>query len=382
MLEFDVAVIGGGIVGLSLAREAAQRGQRVVIVERSRLAQGASIRNFGMIWPIGQPAGELYHRAVESRRIWLEIYQQAGIWLRECGSRHVVYQPEELAVIQEFAAKARQLEIACELLSPAETVARYPAVQPSGLLGALFSPTELAVDPPQAIQRLPNWLAEQYGVTLLFGQTAVSVEMPRVRLASGDLLRAERVFVCSGSDFETLFPQHYATQGLKRCKLQMMRTRPQPNGWRIGTHLAGGLTLGHYKSFEICESLPAMRARHAADYPDHLRLGIHVMASQNAQNEVIIGDSHEYDDDISPFDNLHIDDLILKYLRKMVQLPEWELSARWHGIYAKYLGKSFYSAQPQPHCYIVNAPGGAGMTLSFGTAAYLWRELDAGRWPE
>ena len=34
---------------------------------------------------------------------------------------------------------------------------------------------------------------------------------------------------------------------------------PQPNGWRLGPHVAGGLTLCHYQAFEACRALPALR---------------------------------------------------------------------------------------------------------------------------
>ena len=88
-------VIGAGIVGLATARALAMRNYKVTVIERSGKAVGASIRNFGMIWPIGQPDGTLYERAILSRSIWKELCDEAKIWYEEAGSLHVVYQKDE-----------------------------------------------------------------------------------------------------------------------------------------------------------------------------------------------------------------------------------------------------------------------------------------------
>ena len=67
-----------------------------------------------------------------------------------------------------------------------------------------------------------------------------------------------------------------------------------------------------------------MARRLDAELPEYGRYGIHVLASQNAAGEVVVGDSHEYDAAVSPFDKPEIDCLILDYLRKLVRLPTWD----------------------------------------------------------
>ena len=121
------------------------------------------------------------------------------------------------------------------------------------------------------------------------------IEGEHLTTGCGQTIQAERIAVCSGSDFETLFPEAFRAAGLKKCKLQMMATGAQPGNWALGPHLAGGLTLRHYRSFEPCPSLPKLKQRIALEKPLLDRFGIHVMASQNDAGQVILGDSHVYD---------------------------------------------------------------------------------------
>lgn len=372
----NVAIVGGGIVGLAHAWAAARRGLSVVLFERDRRALGASIRNFGMIWPIGQPAGELHALALASRSAWLELAQRAGVWVNACGSLHLAHAADEWAVLEEFGGRAGALGYECRLLDSAQTLVRCPAVCPDGLRGALWSAAELCVDPRQALVQIPAWLHETFGVTLCYGATVCTVEPPHLQTTDGQSWQADRVVICSGIDFQTLFPGVFAASGLRRCKLQMMRTIAQPGGWRLGPHVAGGLTLCHYAAFRACATLAALQRRFEAECPEYLKYGIHVMASQNERGEVVIGDSHEYDDAIEPFDWPDIDSMIVAYLRRMIRLPDWTIAARWHGQYAKHPTQPVFTAAPRPGVTIMASPGGAGMTLSFGLAEDCWAKLE------
>lgn len=365
--HFDVAIAGAGIVGLAHALAAAKRGLKVIVFERNPYAVGASIRNFGMVWPIGQPAGVLYERALNSRKIWLDLASKAGFSADPCGSLHVVYRDDEFAVIQEFVESSNHHQSHVQLLSPEQIAQKSPAVRQEGLLGGVWSSTEVIVDPRETLRKLPGFLAKTYGVEFRFGRVATEIAPPEI-VAGGEIFTAEQIFICSGADFETLYPHIYISSGITKVKLQMMRTAPQPDGFRIGTALCGGLTLTHYGSFAHCPSLPTLKARIETETPQFPQWGIHVMMSQNAAGELVIGDSHEYGLNPEPFDKALINQYILDYLHQFVAVPDGAIAETWHGIYAKLPGKTEWITHPEPGVTIVNALSGAGMTLSFGLA--------------
>jgi D-hydroxyproline dehydrogenase subunit beta len=362
----DLVVVGGGILGLAHAYLAVKRGQSVVLFERNVRARGASVRNFGQIWPVGQPAGQMHEIALRSRALWLDALGEMKLPFRPTGSLHLAYREEELAVLREFTELAPGLGYSCSLLSPAGVLEKSDAVRADGLLGGLWSDTELTIDPRQIVGSMPDAL-RSLGVEVCFGCPVTGIESPRVETPRG-VWQADQVIVCSGDDFETLFPEAFANSGLTRCKLQMMRTVPQPGGWELGPALAAGLTLRFYKSFRACTSLPALRARIARERPAYDRWAIHTLVSQTADGAITLGDSHEYGPAPDVFDRTEIDDLILEDLRSYLRLPDWHLAERWHGVYAWHPEKPFIDCEPAPGVRIITGVGGSGMTLSFGMA--------------
>ncbi|HEX4165279.1 MAG TPA: TIGR03364 family FAD-dependent oxidoreductase [Bryobacteraceae bacterium] len=365
--QVDVAVVGAGIVGLAHAYTAAKAGRKVAVFERNPVATGASIRNFGMIWPIGQAAGELHQLSLRSREIWLDFLEKARLPYRNTGSLHVTYRVDEAAVAQEFADKSKDLGYSAAWLSPLQTLDKTHAVREQGLLGALWSSTELTVDPRQIVRMLPAFLAEKYGVRFFFNTAVHGIERRRVQ-TGGKQWQAETVIVAAGDDFQTLYPEAFRQTGLTRSKLQMLRTAPQPDGWELGPSLAFGLSFKHYPTFQVCESLGALKRRIATEMPEFERYGIHVMASQTVLGEITLGDSHEYGLAVNIFDNWAIDELILHYAQQYIRLPEFAIAERWHGVYAKHPDLPYLCLTPEPGVKVITVTSGIGMTLSFGIA--------------
>jgi FAD dependent oxidoreductase TIGR03364 len=373
-LRADIAVVGAGIMGLAHAYAAARRGLRVVVFERSPRAAGASVRNFGMLWPIGQPHGAMYELAVHSRATWLEVLRDARLPYWPDGSLHVVYRDDEAAVAREFADLGPGLGYQCSWLNRDQALARSSAIRHEGLIGALWSPTEITVDPRLTLSALPEYLRARFAVEFRFGCAVRRIELPRIE-AGAERWLVDHAIVCSGDDFETLYPEIYARSGLTRVKLQMLRTGPQPDGWRLGPALAAGLTLRFYHSFRVCGTLPALKRRILEEAPEYERWEIHGLVSQTSSGELTLGDSHEYGLAVDVFNQEEIDCLILRYIRTFLAAPNLSITQRWYGVYAKHPEKPYLSLDPAGRVRIVTSPGGAGMTLSFGVAEKTMEQL-------
>jgi FAD dependent oxidoreductase TIGR03364 len=376
MQSRSAIVIGAGIVGLATARALALRGYSVKVFERSERAVGASIRNFGMIWPIGQTGGKMYERAIRTRDIWKEIAAMGHFWHETPGSLHLAYKPDEWRVLQELFESFRDEGRAVRLLDRKGVAEISAAAITDGLFGGLYSPDELIVDPREAISVLPGWLTGRLNVAFYWGKCVSYISDQVIYIGNEEEYEADLIFVCNGADFETLYPEHFSRLAVTKCKLQMMRLVSQPDEWRIGPALCAGLSLIHYNSFKTAASLPLLQRRYAEEMAGYLEWGIHVMVVQNGRGELTVGDSHEYGLTHDPFDREFINKMILDYLRTFAKFRDFRVTETWNGIYTKLTdGESDLFFSPEPGVHVINGVGGAGMTLSFGLAEELVNRL-------
>ncbi len=370
--QADVAIIGAGMAGLAHALEAAKRGLKVVVFERYPQAVGSSVRNFGMIFPFGVPH-ELREIALRGRAIWLEVAQQAGFWVKEAGAILLAHSPHAWAVFNEFQEGALQAGYDTDVLDAPTLLARYPYLNSHDLHGGLWTRQELTVDPREAIATLPAFLAEHYGVVFHYSTPVTHIDLPNVT-ANGKTWQVGHVVVCSGTEFELLYPDDFKRSGLFRTKLQMMRTVAQPHDFTLEQMMVGTLSAVHYPTFTHCAGLPALRAELAERYQPLIERGIHVMAVQNGRGEIVLGDSHDNAWFPDPFNDPETNRMILAYLQSMLSLPTYQMAQEWEGIYSKHPERVIYLHTPAERVRMLSV-GGLGMTLSFGQATETLNDL-------
>jgi FAD dependent oxidoreductase TIGR03364 len=360
--RWDIAVVGAGIVGLACALAAARRGLSVVVVDRDAQANSASIRNFGFITVTGQPRGLVWRRAHRSRAVWDEAAAEAGIPILQRGLWLPVRRPEAVDVLQAFMAT--EMGEGCRLLTPAEARSRAPEVTGPDTLGVLWSPHDLRVDSRTAIPRLAAWLSERFGVTYLRQTAALAVEPPRLVTSRG-VIEAGAVIVCPGDDLVSLFPDQIAQAGLVRCKLQMMRLASP--GFALPAPVMSDLGLVRYGGYAALPEAEALRARLGVEHGEALANGVHLIAVQDADGALVVGDSHHDAATPDPFASEAVDRLILDEWRAATGRPAPDVLQRWTGTYARGAEPSLLAApHPQVRLALVTAGNGASTAFAFG----------------
>lgn len=359
---YDVAVVGAGIVGLACALAAARRGLSVVVIDRDAQANGASIRNFGFVTVTGQPRGAVWRRAHRSRAVWDEIAGEANIDILQRGLWLPVRRPEAQAVLEAFMAT--EMADGCRLMTPDEARARAPEATGPDTVAVLWSPHDLRVDSRTAVPRLAAWLAARFGVDFM-RQTAVhAVEPPRIVTARG-VIAAERAVVCPGDDLVSLFPERLSDAGLVRCKLQMMRLAPP--GFDLPAPVMSDLGLARYGGYADLPETAALRARLEAEQGQALANGVHLIAVQDADGALVVGDSHHDAATPDPFAHEAVDRLILDEWRAATGRPAPPVLQRWTGVYARGPHADLI-ARPHPRVRLalITAGNGASTGFAFG----------------
>lgn len=369
---FDLAIVGSGILGSSAACHAVQAGLSVLLCEAGERANEATVRNFGQIVPSGQSLEGWRQLGMRSLKFYEALRESAGIPVVRGGSLYVASDAEEATLLEELHALDKQMDYPSALLTAAQCLERLPALRTDYAVAGLFYPQELSADSPRLVPAILNWLGRHsrfsYRNRTLITRVGEDAAHCELVTASGEVLQARRVLVCSGHLLNRLFPATLAEAGMRISKLQMMCTPPWPEV-KLGSNVLTGLTIRRYEAFAACASHARLSLPEA--HREHRELGIHVLFKQNADGCIIIGDSHEYFagtqvDCLDYAISERINRLIIEEAKRIVALPDWCMARYWNGYYCQHDADHIYMRTLGRNVHVVTGIGGKGMSTGPG----------------
>lgn len=355
--EYDLAVVGAGIVGLGHAAAAIDRGLRVVVVERSTQILGSTVRNFGHVGT-SVHTGVAREYAERANELWRTLAERADFWLRETGSLLVARHADELAVLEEAGLGT--------LLTAAEVTAAAPVV---GVVGGMRREGDLQVDPREAAPAITRYL-EARGVEFRWRTSMVGVESGVLHTSRGEI-RAEAIAVCVNFDVDQVFPAVAEAFGVERCGLDMLLA----DGVGLPLPLLTGTSMLRYSAFASTTAAAAVRARYAAETPALLERDVNQMYTERPDGTLIVGDTHYRGTAIEPFQDEEAFALLEELGADLFGAP-LRVRQRWQGVYAN-APEDFLIATPLDGVRVVSVTTGIGMTTGLGLADRVVAELFA-----
>jgi glycine oxidase len=208
MESFDVAIIGGGIIGGSIAFELAQRKLRVVILERQQPGREASWAAAGMLAPVPDSleSAPLMPLAKASFALYpdflaaVESLSCLATGFRSEATIHAFFAPHGEAERNELIAELRQVDVKAEAISAADARSAEPALGES-VRAAVWLPEEASVE-PRLLTEAVLVAAARHGARIRTGVPVTSLLRKGSRvsgvIAGGEKIAAGRVVLAAG----------------------------------------------------------------------------------------------------------------------------------------------------------------------------------------
>ena len=201
--QAEIVVIGGGIVGCSLAYHLTRLGRRdVVVIEQGRLSSGSTWHAAGLV-------GQLRSQSAMTRLIrystelYAKLEAETGLatgW-KQCGSITVARTAERMTHLKRTIASARAQGVEIHELSAREAGEKWPVMRTDDLLGGVFLPGDGKANPTDLTQSLAR--GARMGGAKIFEKTRVTgVEIREGRITgvatSRGKIACETVTICAG----------------------------------------------------------------------------------------------------------------------------------------------------------------------------------------
>ena len=229
--QYDLIVVGAGILGTFHAIHALRLGKSVLLTEKDQYPVNATVRNFGQAVVSGM-SSDWFDYARRSTELYQEIQQETDISVRNNGTVYLSSDDEETQLLHELKERMDAIDYEARLLSTDDCLAKWPSLKKAYCKSGLFFPQELSVEPNQLIYRLIEYAVAKYPKLTYMPSTAVLdcdviADQVTITTAARQVFTAEKAIICNGGEFKLLFADLFKESGIVLSKLQMMKTIPK-----------------------------------------------------------------------------------------------------------------------------------------------------------
>jgi D-hydroxyproline dehydrogenase subunit beta len=344
--SFDVVVVGAGIIGSACAREFAEAGLHVALIESEEVGGGATAAAMGHI-AVMDDSDAQFALTRYSQLLWKQLAERlpADAEYFPCGAIWVAVDDVEMAEVFRKQQYYGKRGAPVELLDPQSLAEAEPKLRP-GLAGALRVKDDVVINPPSVARFLARE-AQQFGADLILGRRVIEADGTAAKLDNGLSIAYERVVLANGVGAASL---------ARGVTLQ-----------RRKGHLA--LTARHpgFLRHQIIE-LGYLRSAHAID-ADSVAFNVQPRAS----GQVLIGSSRQYGVEEPNVDENVMSAMFERAFEYMPDLRNLSVVRSWTGFRAATADR-LPLIGPCPgaeNVYLATGHEGLGITMSLGTAKLL-----------
>lgn len=350
-MNYDVIIVGAGIVGAACAAECVRGGLKVLVLDRGSIGGGTTAAGMGHIVVMDDSEAQFALTSF-SRQLWLERRAQlpSDVELEVCGTLWVAADDEEMGEVLRKQRYYEERGIRVEVLDGATVRKAEPNLRP-GMAGGLRVVDDAVIYPPTGARFLLDE-ARQHGAEVKTGVTVQSLlETGGVTLSDGTEIRATRCVSATGPWSPAL------TEGLpvRKRKGHLVITDRYPG----------------FVNHQIVE-LGYLKSAHSMGKDS---VAFNIQPRQTGQ--MLIGSSRQFDEDGSAVDSAILDRMLKRALEYLPGLGKLSAIRTWTGHRAAtpdklpIIGPSLVSDR----IWLATGHEGLGITTSLATGRLLADQL-------